>query len=309
MRVGYACINTTLAEDNIHVNRSMIKKTFVEKGIAYASKLALANVTDFERVTDWNIQNGFHLYRMSSDMFPWMSEYEITDLPDYSSIREQLARIGAKISRNGLRFTFHPGPFNVLASPDPGVVSKTIKELRQHAQIMDLLGLPRSPFSKINIHIGGAYGDRVAAMQRFIRNFRLLPEEVASRLTVENDDKANMFSVADLITVHEETGVPIVFDFHHHIFRSSDLTTKEALQIAMDTWPRHITPVVHYSNSRKRYEDATSADTSHADYLYERINLYGRSVDIMLEAKAKEKASIRFLRMMNGDDVALPDLI
>lgn len=303
MKVGYACINTTLAEASVHVNRSMVKRTFLEKGIAYASQLALANVRDLEKIADWNIEKGFHLYRMSSDMFPWMSEYEITDLPDYTSIKEQLANIGRKILKHGLRFTFHPGPFNVLASPDANVVSKTIKELGQHGQIMDLLGLPRSPFSKINIHIGGAYGDRSAALRRFINNFRLLPAAAASRLTVENDDKANMFSVADLVTVHEALGIPIVFDFHHHSFRSSDLTIDEALGLALETWPRDIMPVVHYSNSRKKYEDGCSSDTSHADYLYERINLYGMKADIMLEAKAKEKASIAFLRMMGYNKV------
>lgn len=295
MRVGYACLNITLAAQDVQVNRSMIKKTFVEKGISYASRLALANVTDLEKVVHWNLENGFYLYRMSSDMFPWMSEYEIADLPDYASIRQVLERIGAKALRHGLRLTFHPGPFNVLASPDANVVTKTVKELRQHGEIMDLLKLPRSPFAKINIHIGGAYGNRAVALRRFIDNFQRLPETVASRLTVENDDKVNMFSVADLIQVHEATGSPIVFDFHHHAFRSSDLTVREALELAIETWPRGVPPVVHYSNSRKKYEDVSSHDASHADYLYEPLNLYGARVDIMLEAKAKEKAGIRFL--------------
>lgn len=298
MRVGYACLNTTLACERVQVNRSMVRRTFLEKGLPYASELALKNVTDLEKIIDWNIAHRILLYRLSSDMFPWMSEYEIVQLPDYASICAKLHAIGERALQNGLRLTFHPGPFNVLASPDDRVVSKTIKELRQHAEIMDLLLLPRSHFAKINIHVGGAYGDRMSALGRFIKNFSLLPHEAATRLTVENDDKANMFSVADLLTVHEATGVPIVFDYHHHYFRSGDLTQEEALTLAFETWPKDVTPIVHYSSSRRIFEDPSSAGCAHADFIYEPIDRFGFNVDIMLEAKAKEKATIRFMKQM-----------
>lgn len=296
MRIGYACINTTLAKERIQVNRSMIRRTFLEKGLSYASELALSNVTDLEKIIDWNISNKILLYRMSSDMFPWMSEYEIDQLPDFENIKNRLEVIGEKASRHKLRLTYHPGPFNVLASHNPGVIKKTVKELRQHGEVMDLMRLPRTPYAKINIHVGGAYGDRLSAIARFIRNVALLPETVCSRLTVENDDKANMFSVTDLLAIHEQTGIPIVFDYHHHTFRTGDLTAEEAMLLAYETWPRGITPLVHYSSSRKRYEDPASSEASHADFVYEPLNLYGRKADIMLEAKAKEVAAIRFMR-------------
>jgi UV DNA damage endonuclease len=298
MRFGYACINTILAEEEVVVNRSMMKKTFLERGRAYASELALKNVCDLEKIIDWNVSNGLGLYRMSSDMFPWMSEYEIHELPDYDAIGDRLRIIGEKARAHQLRLTFHPGPFNVLATRSEEVLRKTIKELRQHGEIMDLLSLPRSPFAKINIHVGGAYGDRRSALERFIRNYYLLPEEVASRLTIENDDKPNMFSVADLLAVHEDTGVPVVFDYHHHLFRSGDLTTEEAMNLAYETWPSNIPPVVHFSSSRKRYEDPLSLDTAHANFIYEPINRFGLRVDIMLEAKGKEQAVLRYLREM-----------
>lgn len=296
MKIGYACINTALAEHKICVNRSMIRKTFLDRGIGYASELALKNVNDLEKVIDWNFASGILLYRMSSDMFPWMSEYEIAELPDFECIGQRLHAIGEKARQHDVRLTFHPGPFNVLATNNPLVLQKTIKELRQHGEIMDLLGLPRTPFAKINIHVGGAYGDRASAIQRFVKNFTLLPVSVRTRLTVENDDKVNMFSVTDLLGVHEELGIPVVFDYHHHNFRSGDLVTEEAMSLAHHTWPHAITPLVHYSSSRKRYEDPSAADASHADFVYEPINLYGMKADIMLEAKAKEMAVMRFLR-------------
>jgi UV DNA damage endonuclease len=295
MKIGYPCINTTLAGKEIQVNRSMIKKTFASKGISYASELAFKNVKDLEKIIDWNIQQHLLLYRMSSDMFPWMSEYELADLPDYFQITGILKRIGEKVRAYNLRLTYHPGPFNVLGSPSEVVVTNTVKELRQHGEIMDLIGLPRSPFSKINIHIGGAYGDRSSAIQRFIKNFRRLPAAASSRLTVENDDKGNMFSIGDLLKVHEETGIPLVFDYHHHQFRTGDLTSREAMLLAFATWPKQITPIVHYSSSRKKYEDPGSPASAHADFIYEPINLHGRDVDVMLEAKAKEMAAFQFI--------------
>ena len=94
--------------------------------------------------------------------------------------------------------------------------------------------------------------------------------------------------------LYENTGVPIVFDYHHHTLRSSDLTTEEAMMLAFDTWPRQVTPVVHYSSSKKIWEDPLASPAAHADFIYEHIDLFGRDVDIMLEAKAKELATLKF---------------
>lgn len=295
MRLGYAAINLTLAAQKIVVNRSMIKKTFMEKGIAYASALALANVTDLEKVIDWNLENKILFYRMSSDMFPWMSEYEISHLPDYDEIRIILGRCGERAKKGGVRLTFHPGPFNVLATNTNSVLTKTIKELGQHAEIMDLLHLPETPFAKINIHVGGAFGDKISALARFAEGYISLPDNTRKRLTVENDDKANMFSAYDLLWLHNQTKIPITFDYFHHRFCTGGLSEQEAFLAAVDTWPPDVIPVVHFSSSRKKFEDVTAPPTAHADYLYDKADTYGKYVDIMLEAKAKEAAVIKYL--------------
>jgi UV DNA damage endonuclease len=296
MRYGYACINVTLATQKIVVNRSMMKRTFTEKGIAYASALALANFIDLEKVIDWNIQNKMLFYRMSSDMVPWMSEYEISDLPDYEAIQKILARCGKKANISGMRLSYHPGPFNVLASNNPQVILKTIKELSQHAEIMDMMHLPATPFSKINIHVGGAYGDKITALKRFAENYVRLPTSTMKRLTIENDDKINMFSVKDLLWLNEQVNIPVAFDYFHHTFCTGGLSEKEALLAAINTWADNITPVVHYSSSRKKYEDPLTTPTAHADYVYEKVNTYKKNVDIMFEAKAKELAVMKYIK-------------
>ncbi|MBE7169240.1 MAG: UV DNA damage repair endonuclease UvsE [Williamsia sp.] len=295
MRYGYASLNLTLSAEKIRVNRSMIRRVFLEKGLVYASQLALANITDLEKVIEWNIQHGLFFHRMSSDMIPWMSEYELPDLPDYAQIRDILARCGQKAAAHSFRLTFHPGPFNVLASNSALVITKTTKELRQHAEIMDLIGLPPTPFAKINIHVGGAFGDKPAALARFAENYLRLPDTTRQRLTVENDDKGNMFSVQDLLWLYQEVGIPVAFDYFHHEFCTGGLSEREAFLAAVDTWPTGITPVVHFSSSKKKWEDPSALPTAHADYIYSEVNTYNKEVDIMFEAKAKETAVLKYL--------------
>ena len=296
MRIGYACINLELAEQKIQVNRSMVRKTFLSKGIAYASEIALKNIQDLSKIIDWNIKQKLFLYRLSSDMFPWMSEYEIEQLPHIGDIQKIMDRIGQKVKEGNMRLTYHPGHFNVLATNNPVILTNTIKELRQHGEIMDRLHQPPTPFAKINIHVGAAYGDKVSAMERFVENFKLLPENVRNRLTVENDDKENMFSVKDLEYLHHHCRIPVVFDYLHHQFCTGGLSEEQAMSKACDTWSAGIPPVIHFSSQKKRFEDKAAAEVAHADYIYSRINLYGRDADVMLEAKAKEKATLRYVK-------------
>ena len=194
INLGYACINETLKKQKVTCNRSMIKRTFEEKGIAYASEPALINVTALKRIIEWNNTNNISVYRMTSCLFPWMSEYDIFDLPDIDTIADTLAAAGKTAMDAGQRLSFHPGPFNCLASPNDNVVHKTIAELNTHSLQMDLMGLPASPRSKINIHVGGAYGEHDNAMARFCNNYSKLDAGTQARLTVENDDKASMYS-------------------------------------------------------------------------------------------------------------------
>jgi UV DNA damage endonuclease len=289
MRIGYACINMTLGEKNITTNRGMIRKTFDSKGLNYVSELSLQNVRDLIEVIKWNEKNGINLYRMSSDMFPWCSEYEFDDLPNITKIKNLLSGLGNLVKQYNHRLSFHPGPFNVLASPSESVVKKTISELNKHSQIMDMIGLPISPFSKINIHVGGAYGNKQEAMKRWVDNFQLLDENTKKRLTVENDDKPNMFTVKDLLYIHEHTKIPIVFDYHHHNCHNDGMSTEDALKLAVATWPSDITPTVHISEPRDGQNFR-----AHHDYVVNEVNTYGYDLDMMFESKAKELSVLEY---------------
>jgi UV DNA damage endonuclease len=285
MNIGYACINLTLqSEQKVTTNRGMIKKTFTQKGVQYASQLALQNVQDLLKVVDWNLEHGFRLFRISSDLFPWASEYRINQLPDFVEIRATLEAIGAR----PIRLTCHPGPFNQMAGQGH-VLDNTVVDLEYQSELFDLMGLAPSHWNKINIHVGGTYGDKAGTLARFARNFReRLSSTLRARLTVENDDRVTLYTVQDLTYLHEQIGIPIVFDYFHHSLNSGKQTEGEAFMMAYDTWD--VRPVCHYSDSRRTYEDPTARREAHADWIYNPVNTYGKEVDIVFEAKMKEQA-------------------
>ena len=231
---------------------------------------------------------------MPSDIFPWMSEYEFEELPQYAQICQAAKRIGDYATQHGVRLTFHPGPFNILGSNKADVVRRTMKELRQHSQVFDLMGFEPSYYNNINIHIGAAYKDKQAVLDQWCENYEKLDENTRKRLTIENDDKPSLYNTQDLHTgVYSMVGIPIVFDYHHHTCHSGDLSCREALELAISTWPKQVKPVVHYSSARQ-IEDPKAKVQAHADYVYEEINTYGYDVDIELEVKMKEKALLQY---------------
>ena len=296
MNLGYACINMTMGK-KVTTNRTMVKRTFNEKGLDYVSELALLNAKDVIKILEWNRMNGIYFFRLSSALIPWGDNIDITQLKDYKEIKSELKNAGDFAKYHNIRITSHPGPFNVLVSPSESVVEKTIADLELHGKVFDMMGLSLTPYNKINIHCNGVYGDKKSAMDRFIKNFQRLSKSVQNRLTIENDDKASMYSVNDLMYVHNAIGIPIVFDYHHHTFCTGDLSEEQALKLAVTTWPKGITPVVHYSESKALHENnIKEKPQAHSLYINSLPNTYGLDVDIMVEAKAKELAILPYLK-------------
>jgi UV DNA damage endonuclease len=293
-RIGYACINMSLSADGVTTNRDAIKRTFETKGLPHISKLALANVTDLEKVVHWNEQNGFKFYRISSGLFPWKTEYEYEDLPDWPEIQAVLQRIGTFVTQVGQRLEFHPSHFTVLASPNPNTVLRSMIDLEQHSKIFDTMGLEPSHWNCLNIHVGGAYGDKESATARWCLNFGRLSENCRKRVVVENDDKANMYSVLDLHNmIYKNVGVPITFDIFHHTFCTGDLSAQEAATLAASTW-KTAPLVIHWSSSRKLYEIHDAKSVAHADYIYDELEDWNTGGYFMCESKAKELSILEY---------------
>jgi UV DNA damage endonuclease len=302
--IGYCCIpmgcNIGKSKKNhLMVNRGMVKKTFISNGLPYVSELVILNLKDTLSVLDYNISNNIFVYRLSSDSFPWMSEYEFSDLPNFTLIKELLTEIGSKIITNNVRVSYHPGPFNVLASENDSVVIKTIRELNKHAELMDLMGLEQTHYYPINIHVGTTKPTLEEASKKFCYNFHKLSDSCKKRLTIENDDSVNQYSVKILYDyLYKEINIPIVFDQHHFNYGPQDQTMEEALRLAHSTWG-DIKPLTHMS-SPKTLEISGGRPTAHADYIYEEISAFGLEFDTEIEAKAKDLAVIKYRELFIG---------
>jgi UV DNA damage endonuclease len=323
IRFGYACINMELSKQSIRTGRTMIDRKFKLGGLQLASDISLANAKDLLTILQWNERNGIRLFRLGSELFPRWNHYELADLPGINEIARHLRAAGDYAKAHGHRITTHPGPFHILGSPDATVVDNSIVSLERHSELFDLMGFAPSYENKINIHIGATYGDKPGTINRWLRNYDRLSDSCKARLVIENDDKASMYSVRDLYTmVHAEIGIPITFDYWHHTFNTGDLSEQEAFFMARETWTKHgVTQCTHYSESRRReaqvliermfdhhgismddlanwptfhkqYKEFTKIkEQAHADFILTTPETYGvADLDIMVEAKAKEKA-------------------
>jgi len=301
--LGYACINMELREQGIFSNRTLRKATLEEKGYEYLTELIILNLQDLKTILMHNESVGIRFFRISSEIFPFWSHpelgYDLEELPQADTILALLKDIGDYATTHNHRLTTHPGPFNVLASPNPQVVEKAIVDLECHSKMFDYMGFTPSHYNKINIHVGGAYGEPEKTLARFCENYQKLSPNLKARLTLENDDRANLYSTLDLYQgVYQKIQVPIVFDYHHHVFNTGGQTEQEALELAISTWPKDIVPVVHYSESKTIHNGEDKATPAHSDLVFGPMQTYNHQIHIMVEAKHKEKA-LATLKIIN----------
>lgn len=297
---GYACINSELnaADPRVSSSRTIRKATYESEGLARAGGLALQNAKDLLTIIKWNQNNNIKFFRISSDILPWKSRWHFRDIdtPLRHDLFDALREIGDFARIFNHRLTMHPGPFNKLCSPKERVVQNTIRELEDHNEIFELMGFEPSYRNKINIHLGAAYGDKPETAKRWCKNFKRLSNRLQKRITIENDDRGALYDTKDLYDmVYQETGVPIVFDFHHHRLHNlhKDMNEQECAELAVSTWPKDIVPVMHWSESRREEKHDNSISTSaHSDLCHGPLPDYklSRPVDLMIEAKNKEQA-------------------
>lgn len=297
--LGYTAENITLARQKplIKMNRACQKKTLETKGLGHISSLALANCRDMAAVLAWNAAHGIRLFRISSQLFPWSSVYSLEQLPDYEEIVLALRKAGELARATNQRLTMHPPHFVKLGTKQQeSLLQKSMNALELHSKVFHLMGYTPSAWNKINIHVGGVYGSKSKTLARWARSYDRLSHACRARVTVENDDTPNSYSLSDLLSLHELCGVPLVFDLHHHRFCPGTLSQEDALGAAIDTWPVGVRPVVHWSEEPECPQKRASHPHAHSNFVYGPINVYGREedVDIMIEAKARELALLLY---------------
>ncbi len=237
-------------------------------------------------------ENGIGAFRVLSQILPLKTHpevgYDVKDLPGGNEIIELFKRCGQLREETGLRLSFHPDQFVILNSPRAEVIESSIQELAYQAQVADWIGA-----DVLNIHGGGAYGDKEAALSRLQTTVKKLPKDIRSKLTLENDDRT--YTPSELLPVCRATGVPLVYDAHHHRCLPDGLSIEETTGAAVQTWNRE--PLFHLSSPREGWKKGADWKPHHdliriADFPDSWKN---RTLTVDVEAKAKE-AAVRRLR-------------
>ena len=240
--------------------------------------------------------HGIGSFRINSQILPLTTHpevgYSVSGLPGGSDIIDSFKECGAFCRRHDLRTTFHPDQFIVLSSGDQGIVQRSVAELVYQAEVAGWVHA-----DVINLHGGGAYGDKEVALKRLVRVIKSLPRKVRNRLTLENDDR--VYTPADLLPVCRATGVAFVYDVHHHRCLLDGMSVEEATREALATWNRE--PLFHLSSPRGGW--SAGNPRNHSEYIDPAdIPACWRDLKITIEveAKAKELAVMELMRQMAG---------
>lgn len=272
--------------------------------VTAASRKGLcSSLENISRIIDFAVSRGLRMYRMSSDIAPYITHPE---KPQYhgqlACARETAASVGARARDLDVRLSFHPSQFVVLNSPEPRVVANAIGELDWHARVLDAMGQPAE--AKMVIHGGGVYGEKEAAMERFVQVTRGLPEHIRARLVLENDEFR--FGIADVLAMSRAVGhLPVVFDhFHHQVATGRDPDYRPWLEAALATWgPGDGTPKIHMSSQHPDARPGTHGESVNLDdFAAFYLATADLDYDIMVEAKNKDLAAAKLLPVVEAID-------
>ena len=282
--LGYACINTTLGTKSRTVRLANLRTEAVIPVI-------VQNLDDVLAALRWNVAHGLRFFRVSSDLIPF-GPLDAFPFDWAEAFDWKFREIRRLVKAEGLRVTSHPGQYTVLNSPRPDVVQNSIDELDFQAQVLQRM----DPRGTMTLHVGGAYGDKASALDRFAQTLPRLSEDARARLAIENDDTT--YTLAETVELAERTGLPVIVDLFHHLLNPGDRTWDAGLvpllDRAMATWGTRV-PKLHLSSHKP------GTRTGHADYLamedvqtlldvMDQVGAPDAPYDVMLEAKKKECA-------------------
>jgi UV DNA damage endonuclease len=288
MKIGYPCINRSIG--------CTANSTFRLKNYSEARLIATVdnNLACLQRILDFNLAHELDFFRISSDIIPFASHPVCTFAwPTY--FKEKLVALGNYIKQHTMRISMHPDQFVLINAPRPEIVEKSFKDLAWHCELLDAMQLDSS--AKVQIHVGGMYGDKAEAIKNFIQNYQQLPDSIKQRLVIENDDR--LFTLADCLRIYQKVGIPIIFDNLHHDCNNEGDDLFTALTLAAQTWQtKDGIPMVDYSSQApdaRRGKHIESIDTEHfGQYLTATRPL---DFDIMLEIKDKEPSAIKAMAL------------
>lgn len=291
MKTGYPCVNNSIG---CSAGRAFRLRSYSPERLLSTAK---ENIFCLKRILEFNVNHNLFFFRIGSGLIPFAS-HEICNVNWQSLFKDDLKNIGAFIRKNDMRISMHPDQFVLINAKDDLIVERSIRELTYHVEVLDLMELGDS--AKVQIHVGGVYGNKEESMKRFIDSYKSLDKKIRNRLVVENDD--HLYNVSDCIRIHEKTGIPVLFDsFHHEIYNNGE-SLIGALKLCGSTWKKGDGKVmVDYSSQLsggKRGAHAETLDLN--DFKTFLISAKGVDFDLMLEIKDKEKSALKALEIIDS---------
>jgi UV DNA damage endonuclease len=291
MKIGYPCINLRIGCTSNSTFRLSSYST--EKIISTVTR----NLDCLKKILAFNLDHHLLFFRIGSSIIPFASHPICTfDWKKY--FRKELISLGEFIKKNRIRISMHPDQFILINTLDKNILSRSVAELQYHCDFLDAMKLDYT--AKVQIHVGGIYGDKVKSLQRFIQNYQQLPKSIKKRLVLENDDR--LYSLKDCLMIHENTNIPIVFDHFHHQCLNHGESTRNALKQCITTWHnKDGNAIVDYSSQQAGKRKSTHAShiniKSFKKFLAE---TQGLNFDIMLEIKDKEKSALKANKILKN---------
>lgn len=293
MSIGYACLAVGVPNSEM---KSLTLGKVSEKTLLDTCR---TNLSHLKNLLLYTKANDLKLFRISSDLIPFGSS-DANTLPWWEVFAEDLLELGALATEGGIRLSMHPGQYTVLNSPREDVVTRAIADLIYHTRVLTSMGLGNE--HKIILHIGGAYGDKQAAIGRFVSTYRTLPQGVRDRLILENDDK--LYTIGEVLAIATEVGCPAVFDNLHHKLNPSGeaLTDKQWIEACSPTWKEEDgRQKIHYSQQDSRKRPGSHSPTIALDeFLTFHGELADKDLDIMLEVKDKNISALKCMHATKG---------
>lgn len=292
IRFGYVshALNLWEATPAKTMTFSRYQKLGHEEAIGQLHKIAEMNLKRTLRIIHYNIAREIHLYRFSSSIIPLATHDEVEW--DYiEPFRPLYEEIGRLVQKHKMRTSFHPNQFTLFTSDRPHVTENAVKDMEYHYAMLEAMGLQQE--SHINLHVGGAYGDKTAAIARFHENIKQLPQPVKRQMTLENDDKT--YTTTETLAVCEKEDIPMMFDYHHYMANHTESETlAEVLPRFYQTWNRiGMPPKIHVSSPKSEKAFRSHADYVNPDFvrpLLKELKDLATPVDFMIEAKEKDRA-------------------
>jgi UV DNA damage endonuclease len=292
MRIGYPCINRGIGCQG---DKTFRLKSYSEERLMETVANNLACLWEMLR---FNVKHNILFFRITSDLVPFAS-HPVCEFNWQRYFKKEFRSIGDYAKAHNIRISMHPDQFTLINSKDPGVLKRSIEELVYHCDVLDLMVLDFS--AKIQIHVGGVYGEKTRSKKRFVSRFGRLDGALRDRLAIENDDRN--YTVGDCIEINGETGIPVIFDLFHHELNSSGESVKQAFGVFSKTWSRRDgIPIVDYSSQeagKRKGKHAETIDPEHFREFLKESKPF--DCDIMLEIKDKEKSALKAVRAAWGD--------